>query len=547
MKRTQTATPLTEEMIDSFPAIDPHVHVPGTISPQTAWDLGMRNQLIHMEKIEDPAHHDYGKWEVKDGPNKIGANDPVGTYSRLFIGYDEHVLEFDDQGKPINLDYNYHCIPSRQDVFSGFDAIQGTTQGHRHAPGGIQNEDDYRFVMRQYLESCLKQNIRYVEPSQNISISEKVLYPELPAKEARKKFFFLAKEIVDEFAKSGVTLRFTHCANKTGASTIGSPLSVRANEWADWLEEAQKTVPGVFVGMTSAGHEKMEIKAGGPRALVNAYQRVVAMGLGVEGHYGEGAGVEHAMKAWKLFPKETRFAHMFQIIESPEAIEAILAHGKPLTMSPAINIRLGGILHYTGEGRDRKITQKLQRDPETGAMLFDTIINVDSVTNEERPVRIPKRVVGIKNHNIENLEEHPIWELMREHHVPIGLMSDDPQQGGIDYKDQVKLLAGFLVKHVEINPIPKKGFLYNDRNGETKHYAPLSAEELTLCNLNALEVAFCEPEVKKQLAGNIAEWAKEHNVHVQHSLLPQGATQKWNAHLNAHPRDSSRGGWGFDK
>lgn len=531
MEHEKHATALTREMIDSFPAIDPHVHVPGTISPQTAWELGLRNQLIHMQKIDDPTQPDYGKWEVKDGPNRIGPRDPVGKYSRLFIGHGNHPLEFDEHGKPINLDYNYFCIPDRQDVFSGFDAIQGTTQGHRHAPGGIQNEDDYRFVMKQYLQSCLDQNIRYTEPSQNISISEIVLYPDLPPDEARKKFFHLAKEIVDDFAKAGVVLRFTHCANKTGVAGVGKPLSERTNDWADWLQDAKETVPGVFVGMTSAGHEKREIEVGGPRAMVNGYQRVVDMGLGVEGHYGEGAGVEHAMKAWELLPNETRFAHMFQILESLDAIRKVRESGKPIIMSPAINIRLGGILHYTGEGEDRKITHKLQRDPETGGLVFDIKTIIDPETKEERTIKIPRRVAGIKNHDIENLEEHPIWELMRKHHVPIGLMSDDPQQGGIDYKDQAYLLAGFPVKHVAIKPIPKEGFTHIDRDGNKEHYSPLTAEELTLCNLNALEVAFCEPEVKKQLAHEIAAWAKEHDIHVEHSLLAQDRLIVWDGRL----------------
>lgn len=527
MTEQTKATPLTEEMIDSFPAIDPHVHVPGTISPQTAWELGLRNGLIHTVQNSNPTSQNYGKWEVKDGPNRIGARDPVGKYSRLFIGHGNHPLEFDDHGKPINLDYNYSCIPDRPDIFSGFDAIQGTTQGHRHAPGGIQNENDYRFVMRQYLQSCLNQNIRYTEPSQNISISEIVLYPDLPPDEARKKFFHLAKEIIDDFAKAGVVLRFTHCANKTGVAGVGKPLSERTNDWADWLQDAKETVPGVFVGMTSAGHEKREIEVGGPRAMVDGYQRVVDMGLGVEGHYGEGAGVEHAMKAWDLLPQETRFAHMFQILESMDAIKKVRESGKPIIMSPAINIRLGGILHYTGSEEDRtqrKITHKIQRDPNTGEMLFDEKTIVDPETHEERKIRVPRRVEGIKNHDIENLEEHPIWELMRKHHVPIGLMSDDPQQGGIDYKDQVKLLAGFPLKHVPIPAIPKEGFTHIDREGKEEHYAPLSAEELVLCNLNALQVAFCEPEVKKQLAENIAAWAKEHDIQVEHPLLAKPRT-----------------------
>ena len=495
MNKKLKATPLTEELIDSFPAVDPHVHVPGTISPRTAWDLGIRNKLITVKIKDDPEHPDHGKWVLEDGPNKLGKTDPVKKYSRLFCSHGPKgalPLQFSKNGTPRNLDYDYDCIKGddeKHDTFKGFDAIQGTTQGHRHRPGGIQNEDDYRFVMQRFLESCLAQNIRYVEPSQNITIAE-VLYPDLGAKEARMKFFQLAKELVDEFAKKGVTLRFTHCANKTGAANVSKSLKVRTHEWADWLAEANAQVPGVFVGLTTAGHEKMEIEAGGPRAMVDGYQRVADMGMGCEGHYGEGAGVEHMMKAMDLLPQGTRFAHGIQVIESQDAIDMVRKTGLPLVMAPYINLSLGGVIHY----KDGKPHHKLHHDPKTGRPIVDSSGK-------------PMRVEGIENHYIESLEDHPIWPLMREHGLAIGLMSDDPQQGGIDYKDQVKLLAGIGSPRNGINPVCKPDF------------KPLTAEELTLCNLNALQAAFCEPEVKKQLANNIREWAKQHAIEVNHPLL----------------------------
>lgn len=501
-------TPLTEAMVDSFPAIDPHVHVPGTISPETAWELGLRNHLIHMEKDAE------GRWMVVDGPNKIGQpkidkatgqpqsdgarTDPVQVYSNLFISKGGHPLTFDKEGKPIDLDYNYHCYPGRPDMFSGFDAIQATTQGHRHMPGGIQSPDDYRFVMEEYLKSCVAQNIKYCEPSQNITIANKVLWPELPEKEARKKFFQLCEEIIAKFKDAGVALRFTHCANKTGDAAVGKPLSQQANDWADWLEEAQAEAPGVFVGMTTAGNEKNEIKIGGPRALAASYHRVRAMDLGVEGHYGEGAGVEHKMKAVSLFPEDTRWAHGYQIIELPEAIAQFRDAGKILIMSPDININLGGVVHY----KDGKPHHKLQRNPETGELLFDEKIVVDEYTHEEKTVRTPLRVEGIANHYIKKLEDHPIWTLMRDHHLSIGLMSDDPQQGGIDYKVQAKRMAGLT---------------YNFPQG----FQPMSAEEFALCNLNALQVAFCEPELKAELMGHIVAWMKDNHIQVDHPMLTQ--------------------------
>ncbi len=68
--------------------------------------------------------------------------------------------------------------------------------------------------MERYLESCLAQNIRYTQTSQNITIAQ-VLYPDAEPKAARARFFHLCREIIDEFERRGVFLRFYHCANKT--------------------------------------------------------------------------------------------------------------------------------------------------------------------------------------------------------------------------------------------------------------------------------------------------------------------------------------------
>lgn len=504
------ATSLTEAMIDSFPAVDPHVHVPGTISPMTAWELGLRNKLITVRRVDNQKDPEYGKWVVEDGPNKLGGTDPIKKYSRLFCSRGPKgalPIQFNNDGTPRDLDYDYDCVKGadeKHDTFKGFDAIQGTTQGHRHRPGGIQTEDDYRFVMEQFLASCLKQNIRYVEPSQNITIAE-VLYPEDDPKEARSKFFTLAKELVDLFAANAVVLRFTHCANKTGAANVGKSLRARTLEWADWLEEAKAQVPGVFVGLTTAGHEKMEIEAGGPRAMVEGYQRVAKMGLGCEGHYGEGAGVEHMMKAMDLLPEGTRFAHGIQVIESQDAIHEVGRRGQPLIMAPYINLALGGVIHY----KDGKPHHKLQRDPTTAKLMLD------QTTGK------PLRVDGIENHYITSLEDHPIWTLMREHHLPIGLMSDDPQQGGIDYKDQVKLLAGIGRPRNGIAPV------------DPERVPPLTAEELVTCNLNAVQVAFCAPEVKEQLVANIRTWTNEHNIIVEHPLFAPPPETGWRRALSS--------------
>lgn len=453
-------------MIASFPAVDVHVHVPGTISPRTAWDLGIRNQLITVLKNAD------GSWKFEDGPRSIGTSDPVGKYSNIFCSRGGFPLDLDEKGEPIDLDYNYACLGAGHDKFSGFDAIQGTTQGHRHRPGGIQTEDDYRFVLQRYLESCLEQNICYSETSQNITIAQ-VLYPDLPPKEARRKFFYLCRSIVGDFAKQGVILRFYHCANKTGAANIAASLEVRSAEWVSWLREAQQVAPDIFVGLTTAGHEQSEIDNGGPYAMAKAYHEVEAMGLGCEGHYGEGVGVEHMMNAMRCLPRPTRIAHGIQVIESAAAIEQVRKSGVPLIMMPSINISLGGLIHY----KDGKPHPKFEADGVT-------------------------RSGTIKKH-ITEMKDHPIFTLMRQHNLPIALSSDDPEQGGISYKAQLKELAGITYKF----PAGLK---------------PLSAEELVACNLNAVQVAFCEPEVKEALVKKLRGWMKEHKIAVTHPLLEPG-------------------------
>ena len=459
-----THTPLTEAMIANFPAIDIHVHVPGTISPLTAWDLGVRNQLITVSQTAD------GSWTFRDGPNRIGASDPVRHYTNIFCSKGGFTLNLDERGRPIDIDYNYACLGEGHDTFSGFDAIQGTTQGHRHRPGGIQTEDDYRFVLTRYLESCLAQNIRYTEASQNITIAQ-VLYPKLEAQAARQRFFLLCREMVGLFESRGVILRLYHCANKTAKANVRESLSQRAAEWVEWLREAQAVAPGIFVGMTTAGHEESEIQSGGPEAMAAAYHAVAAMGLGVEGHYGEGVGVEHMLNAMRCLPETTRYAHGIQVVESEEAMALVRARGIPLIMMPCINIALGSLIHY----KDGVPSPKFEADGKT-------------------------RRTGVIKKHIRKLEEHPLFSLLRQEGLPIALSSDDPEQAGVSYKAQLRALAGLSYRFPD-------GF------------APLSAEELTRCNLNAIVAAFCEPPIKRRLVEDIARWTAQYAIDVEHPLL----------------------------
>jgi adenosine deaminase len=239
----------------------------------------------------------------------------------------------------------------------------------------------------------------------------------------------------------------------------------------DWLAQAVAEVPGVFVGMTTAGHEGMEIKSGGPEAMAEAYHRLRPLGLRGEGHYGEGAGVEHLDTALECLALD-RLAHAVQMIESTAVIEKIRTRDIPVIMMPYINLSLGTTVHLkNGTPNSKYLAGTKTRDPEVVKTYLKTY------------------------------EEHPFFTLLRTYHLPIALASDDPQQGGIDYKDQVKLLAGIT---------------YDFAPG----FQPLSAEELVICNLNAVHAAFCEPAVKAALIGHITQWMHAQTITVAHPLLP---------------------------
>ena len=101
--------------------------------------------------------------------------------------------------------------------------------------------------------------------------------------------------------------------------------------------------------------------------------------------------------------------------------------------------------------------------------------------------------------HILDLAHHPFFPLLREHKLPLALMSDDPEMGGTSYKKQAKLLAGI-------------GYAFPET------LAPMSAEEFALCNLNAVEAAFCDAALKTELAGNIVRWLQENAVAVTHCV-----------------------------
>lgn len=415
---------LTREIIDLLPKMDLHVHLPGTISPKTAWKLGIRNEFI--VKINDKWHR---------GGRSLGMTNPHEHYTDIFRSIDE--LTFDCDDTPCNLVYN--IVPNS---FKSFDSIMATVQGHRHPPGGIQNEEDLKVVFREYLRDCVAQNIFYTEIQQNIRIAYHI-YPDLSEDEARFKLYRLFSVMIKEFEECGVHLRFLHCFNKTQSAHLALSTRERALEAACWLQESREKCPGVFVGLEAAGHEKDE--NGWPVHLKEGYIAASNMGFGCEAHGGEGIGVAHMMDVARTLPV-TRIAHGFQVIESMEAIEEIKSRNITLLMSPIINLCLGACIHHYANPGDDRPTHKTY---------------------------------------IETLDDHPFFTLLRKHKMKITLCSDNPQMAGIPVNQLLYMLAGLKT---DLNHIPDSWHIKNQQ--------PLQFGELVECLVNSAEVAFCDQSIK---------------------------------------------------
>lgn len=420
--------PLTASLIERLPKIDLHVHLPGTISPKTAWDLGVRNHLITVEN---------DKWY--NGPKSLDVKNPHEHYSNIFSNIDDESL--DEDSRPYNLNYN---IAPRN--FKSFDMVMATVQGHRYPPGGIQNEDDLQLVLRSYLDDCIKQNVFYTEVQQNIRIAYH-LYPNLTHEKARQRLYYFLDQEVKAFALNVVHLRFLHCFNKTKAAGVDQSTVIRSLEAAAWLQESREVAPGVFVGLESAGHEKDE--SGWPTHLKAGYEAAESLGFGCEAHGGEGIGVEHLMDVVRMLPV-TRIAHGFQIIESVDAIEELKKTSITLLMSPIINLSLGGAIHYCLE-------KELPKSHSYG---------------------------GEKKY-INNLTQHPLFTLIREHKLKISICSDNPEIAGVPIEQLFKMLAGIKVD----NPNIPLEWLECEN--------PLKLSELILCLLNGIAAAFCENSIKQ--------------------------------------------------
>lgn len=435
-------TPLISEAIEEVPLTDIHVHLAGTISPSTAWELGVRNKFITVFKNEN------GKFDWKNGPNSLPIQDPFEHYSDIFKNNEKEEINLDNQGNPINLEYNidHHS-------FKSFDRIMATIQGHRHPPGGIQNENDIIFVLDKYLKDCIKQKVLYTEIQLNIKMAYQ-LYSDLNAEEARKKLYILLEHSISRFDKKGITLRFIHCFNKTQAAGSDTTTHDRAIEASIWLREAEKIVPGVFVGIESAGHEKDE--SGWPIHLKAGYEEIQRLGLGCEAHGGEGIGVEHMLDVVRTLPV-TRLAHGFQVIEDEDAISEVKKKDITLIMMPLINLKLGACVHGVKD-KDNNIIPKAKSK-------------------------------GGEKCYITELHNHPFYELLRKYELKIALGSDNPCMGGYPIKEAIKILAG-LSKDF---PLPT-GF------------RPLSLEELMACCENSISSAFCSDQIKNKYKKLLSDW-----------------------------------------
>lgn len=429
---------ITKDIILNMPKIDLHAHLPGTISANTAYQLGIRNNFL--ERINGTC---------RAGTKKMNANNPHKSYSDIFLNLDEVI--FDANGVPKNLRYNIFVHH-----FKSFDAVMATVQGHRYPPGGIQNEDDLKFVLRKYLLDCITQKIIYVELQQNIRIAYS-LYPNLEPKEARKKLYLLLKEVVEEFKNAGVKLSFLHCFNKTQAAALDVPARERAIEAAKWLNESEEVAEGVFVGIESAGHEKDP--TGWPEHLADGYKLAKKYGFGTEAHAGEGIGVEHMMDVVKTLPI-SRLAHGFQVIESNEAINEVKDSGITLLMTPILNLFLGACVH----------------------------------SNEATNIPLPKSQGGQQRY-LESLDEHPIFELVRKHKLNITLCSDNPELGGVCLQDLYLILTGVIEGNDHHMPAAFLKCSNPFKLGEVAKFLEISVDS-----------AFCNSDVKAELINKIKSY-----------------------------------------
>lgn len=440
---------VTRRMLDDLPVIDIHVHLPGTISAKTAFDLGVRNRFFSIRKDDTTS-----KYYLEDGPESLSIDDPHEHYSDIFVKGKNGQIDLDSSANPISIKYQMD-----KHSFKCFDRIMATVQGHRFPPGGIQNENDLLFVFDRYLEACIKQNVFYTELQQNIRIAYHI-YKDESKKKARAFLYRLFKRVINHFEKNGVHLRFLHCFNKTQAANVKDSVHTRTLEAADWIIEANSIEKDVFVGLESAGHEKDE--SGWPIHLRSGYEKVAKAGFGCEAHGGEGIGVEHMIDILETLPI-TRLAHGFQVIEDKHAIDMVIKKDITLIMMPIINLSLGACYHYTLDEYGNKIPTSKTKG---GERIF-----------------------------IHNIDEHPFFYLLRNTNLKIAISSDNPEIGGVAIKEMLLAMSGL-----------HEGYMFS---GKTE---PITPKEIYRCMINGINAAFCSDEIKTHYKERLNKWALKYEI-----------------------------------
>lgn len=318
--------PCSRTFIKDLPKADIHVHLPGTISPQTAWELGVRNGLIKWRN---------GQWEAIP----LSEKNAHRYYTDIFQNFED--IQFEEKPDIACLHY---AIVARD--FAGFDRIMATVQGHRYPPGGIQNESDLWLVLQRYLEQCKHDNIIYTEVQQNIRMAY-VLYPHLDPADARLHLYDVLFRASQLFLSQGIVIKFLNCFNKTGVSNLQETTRMRSEQAALWLDEANRHFPGLFVGLQSAGSEVCP--SASPENLSSGYHQAFRNNFGCEAHAGEGTGFLYLSKTLQHLPVQ-RIAHGFQAIEHLPTVYEIQERNITLVMAPVINLILGASLHqYSGK------------------------------------------------------------------------------------------------------------------------------------------------------------------------------------------------------
>jgi len=436
--------PCTETLIRNLPKADIHVHLPGTISPQTAWHLGERHGFLSWK------HSCWGDSRL------LSPHNPHKKYSEIFVNFEE--LRYDSH--PDLRLLHYHIVP--QD-FSSFDRIMATVQGHRFPPGGIQTEEDISLILQAYLHHCLEDNIFYTEVQQNIRLAH-TIYPHLPPRKARERFYQLLAHFQQLFSQYDIILHFLNCFNKTQVSGLSTTSQERAIEAALWLKETQESFPGLFVGLQSAGLESCP--GASPSLLSQGYYLAYEHGFGCEAHAGEGIGFQYLHDTLHELPVQ-RIAHGFQAIENLSTIQAIKESQITLVMSPVINLILGArIYHYHN---NQKVGKTL----------------------------------------IHHLDAHPIFHLLRDYGLNIALSSDNPHMGGVSLCTAMLLLAG--IQPVNINTLYQLSI-------QAAQVSPLQLHELITLMIHAITSAYASEDIKLQFLTRLKEFISELIVSSKFSL-----------------------------